>query len=391
MGDEQHHQIGRATTQRSRNDDDACRQHLPCFECRLGVVRCRRRIAAAHTGDLLGENQALKCALKNLEAELTDVLHEGKLASEGDAAAIGIETEEEVDEHSAQHGSFSPRTRRLLAEYHPSQVELPWSLVGDTIEVVLRAKLQLLRTQLVHRESAAAAVSGEEEHLTQRLRTKIEEQQAIIHEQDQLLQSYLYSGGMTASGVEALREEQQEQRRLSRVAEVEDIRRRAQISARAEQSSVLASPMTLRVSAGGITAASLPVFATPVFRRSAPPPSEHSPNDSPSIAIRSASPTAVEAARSSPKARSSKWLMGGVVAPTFTPAKRGVVHARSIELNRQEVIELHDHHSGAEEEEEEVLHEHEHEHEHEEEEHAEEMSAHAHATHTTVGRDEDEY
>ena len=299
---------------------------LPTSSADVELLQSTLTTYSDRMNELVGENIALKAALKNLAGELEGALKEhaapglpvAVAANEDSAPAASIEDEYasstvETDENGVplplarKPRCISPSTQALLADFTPSQIELPWDLVGQSIQKVLSAKLMQLRQGVAHSRAAQAAAADAEfeSTLVSTLKAKIAEQSEIIKGQDGIIQQVLAAPLIE----EEVARESQEIRRLSMRAEIQDWNaRRAAISAGAaaalqQRAGVPPSPSTARI-LGPHTAANLPVFPTPA---------------KPSFASLAAI-TAPSATVANPK---SKWLAGGVLAsPVFTPSKR---------------------------------------------------------------------
>jgi len=312
--------------------------------------------------ELVTENIQVKQALKNLESELQAILseHEEECAKQSNG--------DDSDQSQSALQLMSPRTRSLLSDFHPSQIDLPWELAGtgENIQRVLRSKLEMLRQTLAIKREQASTLRKQQhrEEVVEALKSKIETFQQLLAAQDVLLQQALY----TSEQETLLEHETKENRRLSMRAEFDDLTRRRKammggnLMEKAPSSSssrtgsgaaaVPPSPATLRI-LGGHTASNLPVFATPmpIKRR---PATTFMPQPSPATAAiveaidhesdpesdgkQSAdikngkenenendghgivSSTSTSASTPHHGSSKSKWLAGGVVlTPTFTP------------------------------------------------------------------------
>lgn len=363
---------------------------LPTSSADIELLQSTLSTYSERMNELVGENLALKAAMRSLEGEVQRVLteqdeaagEEGEqsaleremAAADADAAAASSPAAPALDADgnpvspSAGPASnstgrcLSPTTLSLLSDFHPSQIELPWDLVGRSVEKVLHGKLALLRAGVAAaraRQSRALDAQWEESVLDA-LKAKVGEQAAIIQGQDQLLQQVLFAQQSDA----LVAEEERECRRLSMRAEADDLARRraasqadtpalllsaskprsaAAAAAHHSHQSWAASPASLRI-LGGHTANNLPVFATPAFVRKQP--QTHLQSDAPlSVSTESGASAAAAAssdfispssAHSIPLNSKSKWHAGGVLTtPTFTPSRRSGVRPRAGTLDEE--------------------------------------------------------
>lgn len=364
---------------------------LPTSSADVELLQSTLSTYSERMNELVGENLALKSALRSLEGEVQRVLTEQAEAAGAEGEQSALERELAAADAAAASPStpaldedgnpvspaggpsgptstgrcLSPTTLSLLSDFHPSQIELPWDLVGRSVEKVLHGKLALLRAGVAAaraRQSRALDAQWEESVLDA-LKAKVGEQAAIIQGQDQLLQQVLFAQQSDA----LVAEEERECRRLSMRAEADDLARRraasqadtpalllsaskprsAAAATAAAAQSWAASPASLRI-LGGHTANNLPVFATPAFVRKQPQPQSQSL----SVSVSSESGASASASASSsdfispssssssahaiPLNSKSKWHAGGVLTtPTFTPSRRSGVRPRAGTLDEE--------------------------------------------------------